>query len=182
MVELYKGFHTVHAVSGDDGRRYEVVERGDAVSIVPYDPNRDTVVMVRQYRAGVSFREGKPRHLLEFPAGMIDKGELPADTALRELEEETGLKASEMALESLYYSSPGGSAERIFQCLAIVDSSLALKSGGKASEGEKTEVVLVDRGMLPRFVECGEIMDAAGLIGIAMLVDYVRQLSPQSRQ
>src|SRR4051812_14077341 len=84
--------------------KYEIVEHAGGAAVVAID-DAGNVLLVRQARPAVG------AHLLELPAGLVDPGEAPIDTAGRELEEETGYAAE--ALEPLvsFYSSPGFSTE-----------------------------------------------------------------------
>ena len=67
----------------------DIVEHKPAVSIVPID-EKDRLIMVRQYR------HPSLRQLLEIPAGIIEDGEDPEETALRELQEETGFSSKNL--------------------------------------------------------------------------------------
>ncbi len=76
----------------------EVICHNGAVCIVPITED-NMVYMVRQYRYPFS------RVMLEVPAGKIDKGEDPLKAAHRELEEEIGMKASELIYIGEFYPS-----------------------------------------------------------------------------
>ena len=86
---------------------HEIVEHPGSVAILAVDEGR-RVVLTPQRRPAV----GEAR-LLEVPAGTRDQaGEDPADTARRELEEETGLRAERVELLGTFYPSPGYTDER----------------------------------------------------------------------
>ena len=82
---------------GPDGResRFVLVEAPDwanVIAVVPDQDGRDCFLMVRQFRHGLG------RAVWEFPGGMVDEGESAQTAAARELEEETGWKASNLVL------------------------------------------------------------------------------------
>ena len=89
-----------------DGRKrtYDLVDHKDAVTIVPVNQEGE-VLFVKQYRVGAR------DYLLELPAGVMDKGEDPAETAMRELREETGMAARELIKVGGFYMTPGYSNE-----------------------------------------------------------------------
>jgi ADP-sugar diphosphatase len=127
-----------------------VLLRGSASVVVPVCINRATgerrFLMVRQRRVG----DG--RSSLEFPAGMVDAGGDPLETAARELEEETGMRVEASALVSLWdkglASSPGLSDEAVhfFAVEIPLDDAAyrALEGGasGHADEGEHITTTL----------------------------------------
>lgn len=92
-----------------DGRRIEldIVRHPGASAVLPILEG-GRVLLIRQYRhaAGGS--------ILEVPAGKLDPGESPADCALRELEEETGLRAGRLQPLGWIFTTPGFTDERIF--------------------------------------------------------------------
>ena len=82
--------NTVESLAADGGGKasFVTLESANWVTIVPELEGRESrFLIVRQYR------HGSGRISLEFPAGMMDKGESPADAAARELLEETGYSA-----------------------------------------------------------------------------------------
>jgi len=96
-----------------DGRtadREVILHRG-AVALVPM-VDRDHVCLIRNHRYSVG------ETLIEVPAGTIDPGESPAETAARELAEETGYRAGRLRELDAWYVSPGVFTERmhLFLC------------------------------------------------------------------
>ncbi len=102
MRDLAKGRR--FAVVVEDG--YEIADTPDAVAIVAVDAE-DRFVFVRQRRVAIG---GK---LLELPAGLIDEGETPLETARRELREETGLHGGSWRELASFWTSPGFVNERV---------------------------------------------------------------------
>lgn len=91
--------------------RREVVRHPGAVAVIAVTPER-RLVLVRQYR----YAAGRP--LLEIPAGTLEPGETPEDTARRELREETGYTAENLRPLGSFYSAPGFCDEVIHLFLA----------------------------------------------------------------
>ena len=89
----------------------DIVLHPDAVVIVPVDDNGN-VLFVRQYR------KAPGKELVELPAGVMDPGEQPLESAIRELREETGYTASEMVPLGSFYSAPGTMTECLHSFLA----------------------------------------------------------------
>src|SRR5690606_28411249 len=87
----------------------ELFVRHDAVCVLPYDPQRDEVVLVEQFRMGAMARGDSP-WLVETVAGLIDKDEQPEEVARREAVEEAGLEIGELWPVTAYY--PSRSEER----------------------------------------------------------------------
>ncbi|MBQ9007818.1 MAG: NUDIX hydrolase [Clostridia bacterium] len=115
--DIYKGviLHAqrwqVHCANGMDAVR-EIVLHNGAAAIVPVFED-GTVMLVRQHRVAID------EITLEVPAGKLDfPEEPPLHCAIRELQEETGLSASEMLLLSGIHTTPGFCNERIFIYLA----------------------------------------------------------------
>lgn len=109
-----------------DGATSPVITRaafisGDAVTVLPYDPVRDRVLLIEQFRAGPFARgDGQPWQL-EAIAGRIDPGETPEDAARREAVEEAGLTLGDLLDVAQYYPSPGICAEYLYSYVAITD-------------------------------------------------------------
>lgn len=138
-----------------DGVTGPVVKRasflgGDAVTVLPYDPRTESVLMIRQFRHGAFARGDRNAWTLEPAAGRIDPEETPEDTARRELFEETGVTATSLHLVGRYYPSPGAYSEYLYSYVATADLSTADRGiGGLASEAEDimSHVVPLDAAM-----------------------------------
>ena len=98
-----------------------VVRRGEAVVVLPYDPVRDAVVLIEQFRAG-AIDDPRSPWLYEAVAGLRDQGGTPEETGRRELLEEAGLEAGAMVQLWEGYASPGFADEYIYGFAARVDS------------------------------------------------------------
>ena len=92
-------------------QKREIVEHKGAVAIVAITPE-NKVVLVKQYRKAIE------KELWEIPAGKIEIGENPKDTAIRELKEETGYSAGSVKLLHKFYTSAGFSNQKIYIFLA----------------------------------------------------------------
>ena len=97
--KCYEGFYKLDRVhlrhelfAGGMSREInrEVFVRHDAVCVLPYDPQRDEVVLIEQFRVGAMGKTDNP-WLIELVAGLIDKDEVPEEVAHREAQEEAGL-------------------------------------------------------------------------------------------
>src|SRR5579883_2996734 len=86
--------------------RREVLRRGAAVAVVLYDPGRDAVLLIEQFRIG-AYVNGRPPWILEIVAGMVGAGEDPADVARREAREEAGCDLMDIVPVYDYLVSPG---------------------------------------------------------------------------
>ncbi|MEE9387461.1 MAG: NUDIX domain-containing protein [Paracoccaceae bacterium] len=109
-----------------DGGQSDVITRaafvsGDAVSVLPYDPGRDRVLVIEQFRFGPQVRGDVAPWKLEAIAGRIDAGETPEQTAHRELHEETGTSVSELLLVGQYYPAPGAVSEYMYSYVGLAD-------------------------------------------------------------
>ena len=89
----------------------DIVDHPDAVVILAMDDGGD-VLFVRQYR------KAPEKELLELPAGVMEAGEDPLESAQRELREETGYAAGEMVALGSFYSAPGTMTELLYSFLA----------------------------------------------------------------
>ncbi len=124
-----------------DGQLSDVVNRGtlhvgQVVVVLPYDPVRDCVLLVEQFRAAVFMSGNRTPWVWQPVAGLIDPGEAPATAAHREAAEESGLTLSRLEDAGQAYSSPGSSTEFVYMYVGIADLGKTQTIGGLAEEGE----------------------------------------------
>ena len=153
----------------------ELFERGHAAAMLPYDPERDEVVLVEQFRIGAIDGQRSP-WLLEMVAGMIEPGETSQSVIEREAVEEAGLSVGRSRFALSYLVSPGGTTERIDVFIGEVDSRLAAGLHGLAEEGEDIRVHVVSREQAYAWVESGRIDNAATVIALQWLQLHLEPL------
>ena len=141
----------------------EVLERGHAAAVLPYDPALDKVLLIEQFRPGAIGNPAGP-WLIEFIAGIVEPGESDEEVVRREAEEEAGIQLNDVAPLTTFYPSPGGSSETIALLWATADLSSAGGVYGLADEGEDIRASVHDFGAALRMVESGEINNAATII------------------
>lgn len=152
---------TVESVNGESTR--EIVEHSGGAVVLPLLPNKN-VVMIRQ------FRKPLERDVLEIPAGKIEQGESPEETAFRELQEETGYMANNMTLLTKMYPSVGYSEELLYIYLAT-----DLEPGETYfDENEDIDTYSYHIDDLYEMVMEGKIQDAKTQVAILMTVEFLR--------
>ena len=162
--EAWVSFEKLDGTMSASQRRL-VFERGDSVAALLHDREADRFVLVRQFRYPTHAKG--PGWILETVAGVVDEGETPEETVRREVEEESGYQVHALEHVSTFYTSPGGSSERIHLYYAAVGATDRVgDGGGVASEGEDIEIVDVAAHELPRMIERGELADAKTLIAV----------------
>lgn len=117
----------------------EVFERGHAAALLPYDPVRDEVVLIEQFRAGALTAGAEP-WLVEIVAGIIEDGETAEDVVRRETVEEAGCEVTGIVPIMDVFTTPGGSSERIAIFCGRVDAQGIGGVHGLADEGEDIRV------------------------------------------
>jgi ADP-ribose pyrophosphatase len=134
---------------------------GDAVTVLPYDPLRDRVLLIEQFRVGPFARGDDQPWLLEAIAGRIDPGETPQDAARREAVEEAGLALGELLPIAAYYPTPGAKAEFLYSYVALCDLPDGITGTfGMAEEAEDIRGHLVSFDQLMHLVDTGEAANA----------------------
>lgn len=177
-LEKYRMRHALFAGGMSDVLSREVFERGHAVAMLPYDPVRDEVVMLEQFRVGAMADRDGP-WLTEIVAGMIGDGERCEDVARRESIEESGCVVESLIPILRYFVSPGGSTETIQLYCGKVDASKADGVHGLDEENEDIRVLTVPFREAFGWIAQGRIISAAPIIALQWLAmnhdDVLRQ-------
>lgn len=160
--------YTIDYRRRDGGRETQirqVYDRGNGACILPHDPDRGTVLLVRQFRMPVWVETGGgPSRLIEACAGLLDDLE-PEAAIRREAEEELGYRLGAINRVLDVYMSPGSVSERLaFFTARYSPADRAFKGGGKEDEGEDIEVLEPTLDEALDMVRTGEIADAKTII------------------
>jgi ADP-ribose pyrophosphatase len=118
-------------------RPLDVLRAGPAAAVLPIDPGRDEVVLLRQFRLAAHLANGRG-NLVEIVAGHVEADEQPAEAARRECVEEIGVAPGLLVELFTYLTSPGMSDEEITLFLGVVDASGVPERAGAAAEHEET--------------------------------------------
>ncbi len=142
---LYRGWVSLTRYAFDFRRRdgtwqplaREIEDHGNSVAVLPHDADRDTVLLVRQFRLAAHLNGGDGM-LVEACAGMIDDGETPAAAARREAREELGVPARRASPPGRRLSQPRVSTERMAMFIAPYTPSDRVARGGGAATRART--------------------------------------------
>jgi len=133
----------------------EIVEYRGAVTLIPvFEEGR--ILFVKQYRHVVG------RELLELPAGKLEEGENPEETARRELVEETGYYPSKLKKIASFYVAPGYSTEYMHLYLA---KGLEKREVNPDFD-EIISPVIIEEEKVKRMLKEGDIEDAKTILGL----------------
>ncbi len=149
--------------TGSAGRtvtlKREVYDRGNGATILLFDPKREMVILVRQFRIP-PYLIGHSGWLIEAPAGLLE-GEHPEEVIRREVMEETGYAVHAVRPIFRSFMSPGAVTEIIHFFVALIDSTERTGAGGGlADEHEDIEVMEIGLDAAMAMIESGDICDA----------------------
>jgi nudix-type nucleoside diphosphatase (YffH/AdpP family) len=158
---------TIRLPGGETIRR-EVEDHGRAVCVLPYDPQRRTAVLVRQFRAPPFLVAGESE-TVEAIAGIVEDGD-PARTAEREAREEAGLRLRGLEHVVTAWTMPGLSTERMDFYLATYGATdRVADGGGLANEHENIVVVEMQLADLADLADKGRLTDTKTLLLVQTL-------------
>ncbi len=146
----------------------EVYERDSAVAVLPYDPAKDRVILIEQFRVG-SLADPESPWQIEIPAGIIEPNEKPDEVAHRETFEETGCKILELTPMFKYFVSPGGSNEFLHLYCAKIDSTGIDGIHGLKNENENIRVLNVSIDEALQMMDEKKIKNAPTIISLLWL-------------
>lgn len=149
---------------------------GDAATILPYDPKRNAVLLIEQFRAGPMARRDPRPWCLETVAGRCDPMEDAEATARREAEEEAALTLGRIERIGGYYPSPGMISEYIEAFVGEADLGEAGGDHGLATEDENIRSFVVPLAEAIDAVASGEVNNAPLLISLMWLEKHAERL------
>lgn len=171
---LYKGFfsykqytfrHKLHDGSWSNAIEREIFERGNAVAVLPFDPELQEFVMIEQFRVATIHGCDSP-WLLEVVAGIMEPGETPEQVCRRETQEEAGVDILSLTHIIDFYPSPGACTEKLGLFFATVDASNAGGIHGLETENEDILVHRVPANTALQWLEEGRINNSATIIAL----------------
>jgi ADP-ribose pyrophosphatase len=145
-------------------------ERGDSVAAIVFNRDEQNVILVEQFRYP-AFRKGEG-WIIEAVAGSVPAHETPEATLHREVREEIGYEIDRLHPIATFYSSPGGSSERIMlYCAEVTNAGKIASGGGLAESGEDIRLVGFSLQALRDDLMLARIRDAKTLIGLMWLLN-----------
>jgi ADP-ribose pyrophosphatase len=167
-LEQYTLKHTLFNGGWSQPITRELFRRGNCVAVLLYDPDRDEVVLIEQFRVG-AVHQPQRAWLIEIVAGAIEDGETAEDVAYREAIEEAGCEIKELLEIQQFYTTPGGCSERITLFCGRVDSTAVGGVHGLVEEDEDIRVSAVKFADVFQMLEDGLIESGIPIIAIQWL-------------
>ena len=148
----------------------EAYDRGNGATILLYNKEQKTVILTRQFRLPTFINGNESGMLIEACAGLLDKDNAE-ECILRETEEETGYKITDVRKIFEAYMSPGSVTEILYFFIAEYHKSMKVsEGGGLGHEEENIEVLELDFQDAMNMVDSGEIKDGKTI----MLLQYIK--------
>lgn len=166
---LKKVVYDYHKKNGSwEKQSREAYDRGNGACVLLYNTHQQTVVLTRQFRMPTYINGNESGMMIECCAGLLDKDN-PEDCVMRETEEETGYKISEVRKVYEAYMSPGSVTEILHFFVAAYTHDMKVNDGGGlAQEQEEIEVLEIPFPQALQMINTGEIKDAKTI----MLLQY----------
>ncbi len=177
-LEQYTLKHTLYKGGWSQPLTRELFRRNNCVAVLLYDPDRDEVVLIEQFRMGAVLQPHNA-WLLEIVAGAIEDGETADQVAYREALEEAGCQIIDLVEIMQFYTTPGGSSERITLFCGRVDSNGIGGVHGLDEEDEDIHVTAVKSEQVFQMLEEGKIESGIPIIAIQWLYIHRDRLRKQ---
>jgi ADP-ribose pyrophosphatase len=177
-MDRYRLKHSLYRGGWSSEVSREVFSRVDCVAVVLYDPQRDAVILIEQFRAGSALHNMEKAWLWEVVGGAIESGEEPEQVAYREAFEEAGCRIEELILINRFYTTPGTASEWISLFCGKVDAHGVGGIYGLEEEGEDIRVEVVPFEDAYDMLQQGRIESAISVVAIQWLAlnrDWVRR-------
>ena len=178
---VYRGFfglsilqlrHALYRGGWSEPVRRELFHRGTCVGVLPFDRVRREVLLIEQFRIGALDHRARP-WLTEIVAGAVEPGETPEDVARREGWEEAGVRFQCLHRLGEFFTSPGGSSERVTLFVGEVDGPLQAGEYGRLEEQEdiRAQVVPLDEAL--DWLAAGDIDSLMPALTLMWLKDQI---------
>ena len=181
-VDTYRLRHKISDGEWSGEMERQVVERGHAVAVLPFDPIRKELVLIEQFRIGAFTSPGFQPFQIECVAGMIEEGQTAEEAAYRETLEETGLEADALLPMVSYLSSPGVISEALTLFLGKVDATDAGGIFGVDHEDEHIHAFPVPLEDALELLETGAIENGMTVIALQWLQLNQHKIPPEWAQ
>ena len=158
--------------------RRELFQRGDAVGVLPWDPVKDELVLIEQFRVG-AIRDDDSPWMLELIAGIVEAGESDTAVVHREAEEEAGCQLGQLEQIATFYPSAGACSEQIRLFVGEVTQSQPGTVQGLDSEHEDILVHQLPREQVMQMLDRNEINNGHTLIALQWLARHAERLRAQ---
>lgn len=158
----------------------EVFERGDAVGVLPYDPDTDSLVLIEQFRPG-AMRDDNSPWMLELIAGVVEPGEEDEDVIHREAMEEAGCELAELVPVATVFPSAGACSEQVRLFCGRVDRAAIGELHGLDEEGEDILVHSVPVDEALALLAADRVPNGHTLISLLWFQNHVADLRERWR-
>lgn len=160
--------HTLYKGGWSQPITRELFQRGNCVAVLLYDPIRDEVVIIEQFRIG-AMQMPEQAWLLEIVAGAIEPGETAEEVAYRESIEEAGCEIQQLIKINDFFTSPGGTSELLSLFYGRVDTTHIGGIHGLDHEDEDISVTTMKFNEVYQLLLDGKILSAIPIIAIQWL-------------
>jgi len=175
-VDIVRFRHRLFGGGWSGERVFDIIRRGAAAAVLLYDPGRDSVVLVEQFRLAALFA-GRSPWQVEAVAGLVDSDEPPEEVARREAREEANLDPIGPLLPiQTIMPATGSLDEVIFLYCGRVDCRGAGGIHGLAAEQEDIRVLVKPVAEIDAMLESGQIDSAHTLISLYWLLRHRERL------
>jgi ADP-ribose pyrophosphatase len=172
--KLHDGFLKIHNINFNHKKHNgkwnnnvsrEIFSGAHVATLLPYDPIKKKILLLKQFRAGVIEKNYDPL-ITEIVAGIIDKGETPKQAAERECLEETGCKVKKITDICSYFPAPGSSESYYHLFLGEVESFEGERIFGQEDENEDILVKSFDIDEVKNLLKTNKIINGVTLIAL----------------
>jgi ADP-ribose pyrophosphatase len=171
-IDVVRFRHRLFAGGWSGERVFDIVRRGGAVGVVLYDPDRDSVVMVEQFRLAALYAGGSPWQL-ECVAGLLEPDESAEQVAIRETREEANLElVGPLVPIQRFMPATGSFDETVDLFCGRVDSAGAAGLYGLPEEQEDIRVVVRPFADIEGMLDRGEVASSHTVIGLYWLLRH----------